>query len=84
MNPQNDFEIIKKQTHNINSAFEAISLAQKRLNRIKELANQRATGQMINIKELASIVISAKGHLTRSMIGLIESQVVEGRPCQEK
>lgn len=69
MNPQNDFEIIKKQTHNINSAFEAISLAQKRLNRIKELA---------------SIVISAKGHLTRSMIGLIESQVVEGRPCQEK
>lgn len=69
------FEILKARAMNVSSFFIAVELAEKDLSEIKALASKRGTGELIDVKAVATKVIAAKKHLDEALIFCVESQL---------
>lgn len=67
------FEILKERSLNLSSLFNAIECAEGDLNKIKKLAIRRGSGDSVEIKEMTTLVISAKKHLDEALVFTIES-----------
>lgn len=75
-NQKNAFEIIKAQTQAIDRGLSAIEQAKADLAHLEALAIKRASGQMIDVKELATMSINTKEEINKAMVNLIESQIL--------
>lgn len=71
------FEIVKERSAKITSALNALELAEQSLEKTKTAAAVRGDGGLIDVRDLALNVITAKKHLDEALEFLIESQLDE-------
>ena len=69
------FEIVKERSAKITSALNALELAERNLEKTKTAAAVRGDGGLIDVRDLALNVITAKKHLDEALAFLIESQL---------
>lgn len=69
------FEIVKERSAKITSALNALELAEQSLEKTKTAAAVRGDGGLIDVRDLALNVITAKKHLDEALAFLIESQL---------
>ncbi|WP_282163945.1 hypothetical protein [Turicimonas muris] len=85
-NPKKDlFEILKDKSLKISGLFNAVQLFEVEAEEIKKLTIERGLGKNVDIKEMASRVISAKKLLDEALAFAIESQLEQApNDCADK
>lgn len=73
------FEILKARSSNVSSFFNAVQLAEKDLGDVKNLAIERGSGELVDVKVLVAKVIAAKKHLDEALVFCVESQLEKNK-----